>query len=160
MIKARIVAMMVAPLLQGCIPDTGEMSRDTLPCAVLPETWVGGYLRTGWRDEGRGYITNTEGFASDTPSEDVGDGPSARVLYCPTGKGTSIRWGRHATLSAFEFLDLVRARGEFGTDLVTLARSYNLPARTTMADETSEVAACGCMAHYPNMDLPWTSRDD
>lgn len=159
--KSRIfLATLIVPALQGCVPGSVERSRDSLPCGEAPASWVGGYQRTGWHDEGRGYISNTKASASDTPLDSIGDPPSARVLYCPTGQGTWIGGKKDSALSAFEFLDIVRAENGFDTDLITKARGYKLEARRTVAGETSEIAACGCMAHYPEMDLPWTKRDD
>lgn len=155
-----LLSALIVPALQGCMSGSVETSRDSLPCGEPPASWAGGYQRTGWRDEGRGYISNTESSASDTPMESIGDPPSARVLYCPTGQGTWISGKNESRLSAFEFLDLVRAENGFATDLLVKARSYKLEARGTVAGEASEIAACGCMAHYPEMDLPWTKRDD
>lgn len=147
-------------LLAGCATSSVETSEGSLPCGEPPASGAGGYQRTGWLNEGGGYISNTESNATDTPMDSVGDPPSARVLYCPTGQGTWIGGKKDSALSVFEFLDIVRAENGFDTDLVTKAKSYTLQARRTVADETSENAACGCMAHYPEMDLPWTDRDD
>lgn len=161
-IKLHILALS-AVVLQGCVTDSDEYVDRPLPnCGHVSGSWVGGSERSGWRDEGNGYISNHSSNWSDTPV--IGDdalGPTANILHCPTGEGLLIGFSSKSQLSPRGFLAAAREQNDIGnTDLFAKAKALNLNVRKTTATQQSKIAKCGCDAYYPNLKPVWMNADE
>lgn len=165
-------------ILGACEPDADSDDYRKLPnCGYEDgnDLSVSGSKRSGWKDEGNGFISNVSSswYAPHVPEPGIDyaslNQSESQILYCPAGDGVQIETVGVPTESLLgyeEFLQVLREREMFKSDyefvptIIGLAKSFKLQAVPTKSTKESEVAACGCMTHYPELDLPWTTRDD
>lgn len=165
--------IMATLMLSGCVSGAaipGYQDRPAADCGHVSGSEVGGVARHSARREGAGYISQSESVWTDSLGDDeIGDGPSVRLLHCPSGRGIRIGWSQASAVSPDEFIELMRGRGmlnigetrpdpRLNPNFAAFAAQFGLKVTQTQAGPRSAVAACGCRLRYPGMTLPWAPK--
>ncbi len=152
------VAFLMA--VAACDRPSGEHigTRDLPGCGRETSYGIaGGSMRSGWVDEGGGYISNTHAQWSDSLGGAGSDGPSARLFNCASGEGMRFGWSPRASVSAHDFIDRMRKAKKAGDPeaMASEGRRLGLTVRQTRANAESETAICGCELYYPQTERAW-----